>query len=268
LRCPMTWKIHDHGKVTAEWNEEDKCEMLHHVFSYERIGLYFNTKKGPQNFCDLHMMWGLDAGDRWWDAAYYTKPGDSSMNIDTSRDKVDADYFVGTGDGTRIYYDKMDHANVGPKGFSDRLALSDGGEVIYFGDLRPDAELEREAHTIKDGMKKLSDRIGKKRAVECWMLGPVSLLEGDTLLGSLVAKLEGRFEKDQGFQPCSLWSSHYLQDDTRKGHLGGGSDAPEVEAIRSALAAMKLPNFATGVVWKRDQYETRLSMCQAKALSG
>jgi hypothetical protein len=52
----MTWKVHDHGVVTSEWDEKDQCEVLAHVFSYERVGLYYNTKKGPQHFCDLHMM--------------------------------------------------------------------------------------------------------------------------------------------------------------------------------------------------------------------
>jgi hypothetical protein len=263
----MTWKVHDHGKVTSEWNEQDDCELLHHVFSYMRIGLYYNTKKGTQNFCDLHMMWGMDRGDDWWHGAYYTKPGDSSMNIDTTRDSVDADYYMGISDGTRIYYDKMDHAIVGPKGFSDRLALTDGGKAVYYGDPRPDVELERWAKSIKDGMKEYQDRIGKKRNVEYWMLGPVSLLEGDPLMGSLVAKLEGRFEKDQGYQPCTLWTSHYVQGDILKGQWEG-SDPVEVRAIRSALAAMKLPSFATSIVWKLEQYKTHLSMCQAKGLSG
>jgi hypothetical protein len=119
-----------------------------------------------------------------------------------------------------------------------------------------------------NGKALFKDRIGKKRNLEFWMLGPVSLLDGDPLLGSLVAKLEGRFEKDQGFQPCTLWYSHYVQDDILGTHYKQEPASVEERAIRSALAALKLPSSATSVVWKLEQYKTHLSMCQAKGLSG
>jgi hypothetical protein len=272
----MTWKVHDHGKVTFVWNEQDNCEELSHSFSYERIGLYYLTKRAPQHFCDLHLMWGTNVGARYWSAAYYTPPGGSGLSNDTTRNMIDANTFSGKDEG--VAYDAMGHPMMdAQQGFSDKLDLLDGGYVVYFGDPRSDAELREQAKTFRNGKEHFKDRIGRKRNLECWLLGPVSLIAGEQLWGSIVARLHGRFEKDQGFQPCSLFQSHYVQDGSvslgryyegaLQGHWEGG-DSDEIKTIRKSVSVLPLPANANGVVWKLEQYETKRTMCQAKAMSG
>jgi hypothetical protein len=282
-----TWKVHDHGKVSFEGDEKDNCEVLSYAYSYERLGLYYLTNKSPQHFCDLHLIWGTKEGARWWSAAYYTAPGDSALTMDTTRSMIDADTYSGRNEG--IAYDSMGNAIMdAQQGFSDKLNLTDGGYVVYFGDPRPDAELRNEAKTFQHGMEHFKDRIGRKRNLECWLLGPVSLVEGDKLWGSFVAKLQGRFEKNLGYQPCTLLMSHYVQDGSisdgnyHAGVLEGAweeTSAPTegfarrqnsqiIKDIRHAVVEMPLPAFARGVVWKLEQHEVKRTMCQAKAMSG
>ena len=98
------------------------------------------------------------------------------------------------------------------RGYTDKLDLLNGGYLTYFGDPRPDAELIRQAKTIQGGMKRLGGRIRHSRNVEFWLLGPVSVIAGQQLYGSIVAKVHGRFEEGMGFQPCTLWHSPYAQD--------------------------------------------------------
>ena len=71
------YKVHDHGKVTFVWDEDDHCEALGHWYSYERLGLYYRTRNGPVPFCDLHFWWITDTiVFQSGTAAYYTAPGD------------------------------------------------------------------------------------------------------------------------------------------------------------------------------------------------
>jgi hypothetical protein len=272
----MTWKVHDHGKVNFVWDEQNNCEELSHSFSYERLGLYYLTKKAPQHFCDLHLMWGTNEGARYWSAAYYTATGDSGLTMDTTRNRMDELAFSGKDEG--IAYDAMGRPVMDPQqGFSDKLDLLDGGYVVYFGDPRPDAELRDQAKTFKGGMEHFRDRIGRKRNLECWLLGPVSLIAGEQLWGSIVARLHGRFEKDQGYQPCTLWQSNYVQDGSvsigryYEGTLKGsweGPDSEEVKTTRKAVRTLRLPTYARVVVWKLEQFANKRTMCQAKAMSG
>jgi hypothetical protein len=273
------WKVHDHGKVTFVWDQQDRCEELSHSFSYERLGLYYLTKKVPQHFCDLHLMWGTNVGARYWSAAYYTKPGDSGLSMDTTRSMADTDRF--SGKVVEMHYDAMGNPITDQyDGLSEKLDLLDGGYVVYIGDPRSDAELSHQAQTFHNGKQHFKDRIGRKRDLECWLLGPVSLIAGGFLWGSIVVKLQGRFEKNQGFQHCSLWGSHYCQDGSVSASTGdyhGGSlqgrwegDDPneETKILRQAPTPLDLPPYANGVVWKREQYEHNRTMCQAKAMAG
>src|SRR5262249_52884771 len=93
------WKVHDHGKVTFVWDTDDECEALSQAFSYERLGLYYQTRNGPQVFCHLHLMWGTHVGARFWGAAYYTAPGDSALSMDTTRNRMDALAWTGNYEG-------------------------------------------------------------------------------------------------------------------------------------------------------------------------
>ena len=270
------WKVHDNGKVTFVWDEQDECEALTQSFSYERLGLYYVTRNGQQLFCHLHLMWGTNEAVRWWAAAYYTAPGDSGQSIDTTRSLMDVVAFTGQDEG--IIYDGAGHPVMSQQeGYSDKLDLLNGGYVVYFGDPRPDAQLISQAKTFQGGMKRLGSRIRHMRNVECWLLGPVSLVAGGQLYGSIVAKLRGRFERGTGFQPCTLWQSAYAQDgsvgDGRyyEGTLSGnweGICSDKVNSIRSDISPLPLPSYAKGVVWKLEQFANGRTMCQAKSMSG
>jgi hypothetical protein len=256
-RMKGIWKVHDDGKVTSIWNVTDDCEVSNHAFSYERIGLYYKTKKGPQHFCNIHLAWGTLQSSRYFSMANYTKPGDSVMEINPAR------Y-----DPTALRY------------LPENLDLASGGNVVYYGDPRPDAELRDEAKTFQGGDERYKDLVGKHRKLECWLLGPVTLFQGDNWSGSIVAKLDGRFENGQGYQHCTLWESHYIDDGTLQGvhgpngdvHTLGGwrdveGDKDATEQIRNAISKKALPPYATGVAWKLEQYKTHVSSCQAKGLS-
>ncbi|HWB14340.1 MAG TPA: hypothetical protein VG826_34260 [Pirellulales bacterium] len=270
------WKVHDHGKVTYVWDTEDKCEALSHKYSYERLGLYYRTRTGLQPFCHLHFTWEMHVDFRIRAEACYTAPGESRLTIDTTRNAMDLLAFSGQDEG--IAYDAMGKPVMDPQeGYSDRLDLLNGGYVVYFGDPRPDMELVRQAKTFQGGMRRLGGRIGHTRNLECWLLGPVSLVAGQQLYGSIVAKLRGRFENGMGFQPCTLWQSHYAQDGKAyegyytEGTLKGaweGADSEEVKMIRSNLSPLPLPSYASRVVWKVEQYRFGRTMCETKAMSG
>lgn len=272
------WKVHDHGKVSYVWDTEDKCEALGHWYSYERLGLYYRTRNGVQPFCHLHFMWETNINVRICAESHYTAPGDSALTMDTTRNLMDALAMSSKDEG--IAYDALDRPVMDQQqGFSDKLDLRNGGVVVYFGDLRPDAELKRQAKTFQGGMKHLAGRIGHVRNLECWLLGPVSLVAGGQLYGSIVAKLRGRFENGLDFQPCTLWQSSYAQDgkvdDATGGYYGGklqgkweGVSSIEVNTIRSTVFPLQLPSFASGVVWKLEQYKNGRTMCQAKGMSG
>ena len=128
-------------------------------------------------------------------------------------------------------------------------------------------------------MKRLGGRIRHSRNVEFWLQGPVSLIAGQQLYGSIVAKVHGRFEEGMGFQPCTLWQSPYAQDGSFDDAFGvyhegklqwnwEGTCSEEVKKLRSNLSPLPLPGSARGVLWKLEQYANRRSMCQAKAMSG
>jgi hypothetical protein len=273
------YKVRDHGKVTFVWDEDDHCEALDHGYSYERLGLYYRTRNGPQPLCNLHLWWITNTiVFQWGAAAYYTAPGDSALSTDTTRNSMDLLAWSGEDEG--IAYDAMGRPVMDPQeGYSDKLDLLNGGYVVYFGDPRPDAELIRQAKTLHGGMKRLGGRTGHSRNVEFWLLGPVSLIAGQQLYGSIVAKFSGRFEQGMGFQPCTLSQSHYAQDGSfdyafgtyHEGRLQWNWEekcSEEVKVIRSNLSPLPLPSHARGVVWKLEQYANRRSMCQAKAMSG
>ncbi len=252
------WKIHDHGKVTFVYNLDQQCEE-NEGFSYVRLGLYYQTKKGPQNFCDVHVSWNLTRDLR---KAFFTGPTDSAMGIDTSRDTLDRLGYQGK---EQIVYDKSGHVALYRNGYSPRLDVANGGRAVIFGDPRLDAALKEEAKAIhiKDAYK---DRIGTKRTVECWLLGPLFLYSGDTMSGSIVVKCDGRFEPGGGFQTATLWESHYIDDDTLEG--GWSNWHQDQESVRKAVSAKSLPPFATGLAWKLEQYKANVTECNAKALSG
>jgi len=272
------WKVHDNGKVSYVWDMEDKCEALGHWYSYERLGLYYKTRNGPQPLCHVHLMWETHVNMRLEHTGCYTAPGDSALSLDTTRNAMDMLAFSGKNEG--IAHDAMGRPVMDPQeGYSERLDLLNGGYVVYFGDPRPDAELKRQAKTFQGGMKHLGDRIGHVRNVECWLLGPVSLMAGQKLYGSIVAKLRGRFEKGLGFQPCTLLWSHYAQDGKVdgptnsyvEGDLKGyweGTGKEVVKLIRMSTFELPLPSYATGVVWKVEQFRNGRTMCQAKGMSG
>lgn len=270
------WKVHDHGKVTSIWDMDDKCEALSHSYSYERLGLYFRTGNGFQPICHLHFMWETRINLRISADACYTAPGDSRLTMDTTRNAMDLLAFSGQNEG--IAYDAMGKPIMDvQEGYSEKLDLLNGGYVVYFGDPRPDAELVREAKTFQGGMQRLAHKIRHPRNLECWLLGPVSLVAGQKLYGSIVVKIRGSFESGQGFHPCTLWQSHYAQDGKvydrsyLEGDLKGSWDgigSEKTNMIRSNLFPLPLPSHASGVAWKVEHYRNGRTMCQALGMSG
>src|SRR5579885_2361240 len=247
------YKCHDHGVVGAIYNVTEKCMVSGHYHSYMRIGLYYRTKKAPQNFCDIHLLWGTSPEFVTTSWAYYTGAEDSVLTIDTTRNPGDSILF---NNGGELPVDAMGHVIMSDPDYSPRLDVSDGGKVVYFGNPRPDAEQlivwkhtnDRKGHPVGKDHPRYRDYIGKKRSLECWLLGPVFLFDGDQMSGSLVVKLEGRFEAGLGFQHCSLWESHYVNDGTLEKPAEAAADQ-----IRKAVSAKGLPAFASGIVWKVEQ---------------
>jgi hypothetical protein len=256
------WKVHDHGKVVWVENMDKNCQE-NPGFHYLRVGLYYVTKKWPQNFCDLHFVWKPTFnGATEYSAGHFSAPSESVEMIETTRGRHDRDKWNGS---TEPVYDARGNIIMDSDDYSPNLNLSDGGNVVFYGDFRPDAELVQEAKKFsqKDVFK---DRIGKKRNVECWLLGPVYLFPGDDMTGSLVVRLEGRFEEGQGFQHCTLWQSHYVDDGTL---IGGWTGRTSEETIRQAVSVKTLPPYANGLVWKFGQYKAsdQLTECTANELT-
>ncbi len=271
------WKVHDEGKVTYIWDFDDKCEALSHSYSYMRLGLYYRTKNGMQPFSHLHLMWPTNV-DSMEKLAWYTAPGESELTISTTRNGQDVTAWTYKDQG--IVYDAAGRPIMDPQqGYSENLDLQNGGYMVYFGDPRPDAELKKKAKEIHLGMKHYGGRIGHARYVECWLLGPVSLLPGQELKGSIVAKLRGRFEQGLSYQTCTLWQSHYCQDGKFDDYVGRyyegmlqtsfeGAGSEQVNMIRANLFELPLPPYARGVAWKVEQYKKGRTRCQAKSMSG
>jgi hypothetical protein len=279
---PNKWYVHDEGKVTFVWDMVDKCEALSQSFSYMRLGLYYRTKMGMQAFCHVHLMWptNIDPVDK---EAWYTAPGDSARTMSTTRNPQDVVAWTNRDEG--IIYDAAGRPIMDPQqGYSENLDVQNGGYAVWFGDPRPDAELKQKAKEIHLGMRKYGTRIGHARNLECWLLGPVSLLPGQELKGSIVVKLRGRFEEGTSYQHCTLWQSHYCQDgnvsdgtrpdDTNRYYEGElqtsfeGAASDEINMLRANLFECYLPPYAHGAAWKLEQYKRGRTECQAKSMLG
>src|SRR5262249_44365477 len=158
-------------KVSYVWDTEEKCEALSHSYSYERLGLYYRTRHGLKPLCHVHFTWETHINLRIRAEACYTAPGDSRLTMDTTRNAMDMVAWSGQDEG--IAYDVMGRPIMdAQEGYSDKLDVLNGGFVVYFGDPRPDKELLKQAKTFQGGRKHLSDRIGRTRNLECWLLGP------------------------------------------------------------------------------------------------
>lgn len=232
-------------------------------FNYERIGLYYRTRRhGRVNFCDLH-FWGSmgDLGNKG------VKAGDSDPhghNGTYSGPKSPIVPYAKRGP-TIDAYDRYDLCRTaGDPDWDEGYGVICGQHSVTGGG---------NAHIVYT----------ERKTYECWMLGPIGL-EGSGGYGSLIADLEGFAEHpwihpfvkfppgglkeppktgpwdhpEQGrvgvFRPCALWGSH----ETGRGVKPWDYRSYFADPARNMFPAA-IPKGVISIEWKVEDWGAKLT---------
>lgn len=250
-------------------------------FSYERIGLYYRTRKGRRNFCDLH-FWGAadDLGKKG------RSPGDRPHGHQGS-------YAGPKSPIIPTYFDKKLQTK---KAFDENQRTNDDYE-LYDRICREHAEPDWEAAFSAACARRGVDRGGVAQVIytdrntyDCWLFGPLRL-DGSGAYGSLVADLEGfdeylwdnrmdPFDKPRTtppptgrwphpikgrvgvFRSCALWGSH----DTGRNVTISQMSSYLTDPKRSMFPAF-LPRDVISIEWKVEDTGVKLSDVEIHKLS-
>ncbi len=259
-----------------------KCESKYDWFAYIRFGLYFVMRDSSRkNFCDVHLGWlptekidrGIYSGpkDKVNEITRYNR-SDEAVTRYENKQQVHSDLDITAGGAAKIVYSK-DHKATDIWLFGPLLL-----NKVPFGSLV--AELEGFV-TPKTQYKEtpIDEKTGAKRK------------SGDPKARRYLAI----FPRDYGqrYHPCKLWGSSYAEGmqpraprdenidwdhatgtefhwkDNRAPGEPGHTPPPRapdlVDALtkaRASLQAVSLPDGATRVEWKIEDYSSELTECQ------